>query len=152
MQMMRRMNIPLPRAFSAPAEFIFNKDLCRLLQDDETHPEWLQVLVDEATKLSLHLDETTLQFESNRKINRLMSRLKDSPYDVNLLEMASDTITILQDLDLDLDLRRSQNVLFAISTNKYGAIAKEAKSGDSEAQKLIECFERLADRLNVVVN
>ncbi|MHC5059520.1 MAG: DUF3536 domain-containing protein [Planctomycetota bacterium] len=151
MQMMRRMNIPLPRAFAAPAEFIFNKDLGRLLQDDQTHPEWLQVLADEADKLSLHLDETTLQFESNRKINRLMTKLADSPYDVNLLEMSSDTVTILQGLNSDLDLRRAQNILFAIKINRYGAIAEKAESGEPEAQKIIECFQRLADRLKVAL-
>ena len=151
MQIMRNMNIPLPKSFSAPAEFILNSDLCRMLQDDEAHPEWLQTLAEQVAKLSLQLDKATLQFEANHKINRLMSRLENSPDDVNLLEMIGATIRVLQSLTLELDLQQAQNVLFAISMKKYSDINSRAESGEAQAQKWIEHFKNLALCLNVVV-
>ena len=148
---MRNMNIPLPKSFSAPAEFILNSDLCRMLQDDEAHPEWLQTLAEQVAKLSLQLDKATLQFEANHKINRLMSRLENSPDDVNLLEMIGATIRVLQSLTLELDLQQAQNVLFAISMKKYSDINSRAESGEAQAQEWIEHFKNLALCLNVVV-
>jgi len=151
MQVMRGMNIPLPKALSAPAEFIVNEDLCRVIQDDKADLNRLQALTDEASKLSLQLDEATLRFEASRKINRLMCRLEDSPGDVNLLETVETTVRILLTLTSKLDLQTAQNVFFAIGKQMYPDMNKKADSGQNMAEKWVEYFRNLAHYLDVEV-
>lgn len=151
MQAMRGMGIPFPKALSASAEFILNQDLCKVIQDDESDLGRLQELVDEATRLSVQLDQATLRFEASRKINRLMNKLAGSPDDLKLLETIEATLGILRTIVLELDLQTAQNVLFAISRGEYPAMSKKAELGDSIAKKWVEHFEKLADYLDVKV-
>jgi len=70
MLMFRGMNMPLPKALSVPAEFILNQDLCSVIAADEIDIDRLQSLTDDALRLSLELDETTLRFEASHRMNR----------------------------------------------------------------------------------
>jgi len=148
-QVMRGMNIPLPKALSTPAEFILNQELCRVIDDEESRPEQLQALADEASRLSLQLDQATLRFEADHKINRLMEKLEGSPDDVNLLETIEATLRILGALISELDLQMAQNVFFAISRRKYPDMSKKADSGDELAKRWIEHFRNLGGYLGV---
>jgi len=151
MRVMRGMNIPLPKALSAPAEFILNEHLRRVIQDDKADLGQLQALADEANKLSLQLDEATLRFEASRKINRLMRKLEDLPSDVNLLETIGTTIRIILTLTSKLDLKAAQNVFFTISKQVYPDMNKKADSGQTVAKKWVEHFRNLAHYLDVEV-
>jgi hypothetical protein len=149
MQMMRGMNIFLPKALSTPAEFVLNQDLCRVIQKDEIDLERLQVLVDEANKLSLQLDEETLRFVASHKVRRFMDRLENSPEDVELLEMIEVTIKILMTLVSDIDVQTAQNIFFNISKEKYPQMKRKADMGELSAKKWLEHFGNLAHHLGV---
>ena len=151
MQVMRGMNIPLPKALSAPAEFIINQGLCRILQDGQINLDRLQSLSDEADRLSLQLDQDTLRFEAARKINRLMSLFEKSPDDVSLLETIEVTIRILKTLTPKLDLQIAQNLFFSVSRKEHADMTKKADSGDQTAKKWGQHFENLAQYLGVKV-
>jgi alpha-amylase/alpha-mannosidase (GH57 family) len=151
MQIMRGMNMPLPKALSAPAEFVLNQEICRELRDAESDLAKLRRLVDEADRLSLKLDETTIRFEAARKINRLMDRLESSPDDVGILEIIEATLGILSAMDSHLDLQKAQNVFFSICSQKYPDMNKKADSGDERAKKWVHHFQNLARYLDVCV-
>jgi alpha-amylase/alpha-mannosidase (GH57 family) len=151
MQLMRGMNIPLPRALSASAEFVLNQDLRRLIQQDQTDLNRMRGLVDEATRLSLRLDEPTLSFETSRKINCLMERFEASPDDIGLLETIETTLKILSNLVAQLDLQKAQNIFFGINKQIYPAMKKKADSGDTLAKRWIEHFANLAQYMGVKV-
>jgi hypothetical protein len=151
MQAMRGMNMPLPKALAAPAEFILNEDLCKMIRDEQTNLEQLQALADEATRLSLQLDNATIQFEAGRKIDRLMTRLAETPEDVGLLEHIEATIKIMLTILTELDLQSAQNVFFGISKMTFPRMRDKAKSGDQPARKWIEQFGNLAHYLGVIV-
>jgi hypothetical protein len=151
MQLMRGMNIPLPRALSASAEFILNQDLCRLIRQDETDLNRMRGLVDQATRLSLRLDEPILSYETSHKINSLMERFEDAPDDVGLLETIETTLEILSTLSAQLDLQKAQNIFFGINKEKYPGIKKKADSGDLVAKKWIDHFANLAQYMGVKV-
>jgi len=151
MQAMRGMNIPLPKALATTAEFILNEDLCKLIRDEHTNLERLQVLADEATRLSLQLDTATIQFEASRKVNRLMTQMEDSPVNVDLLETIETTVRILLTIVTELDLQTAQNVFFDISKKTYPQVSKRAQAGDDAAQKWVEHFRKLARYLGVAV-
>ncbi|KPK77809.1 MAG: glycoside hydrolase [Phycisphaerae bacterium SM23_30] len=150
-QIMRGMNMPLPKALSTPIEFILNKDLCEVIRDDEIDLKQLKKLVDEANKLSLPLDETTLRFEASRKINQLMYKLEHAPGDVELLEKIVTTLKMLLGISSKLDLQAAQNVFFAISRENYPVLFQKAMRSDKQAQEWIEHFKDLAQHLGVKV-
>jgi hypothetical protein len=151
-QIMRGMHIPLPRALAAPAEFILNQDLCKVIESDETDVEQLGKLASEAIKLPLQLDTATIRFEASGKINSLMGKFEDSPDDVVLLEKISAMLGILLTIVPELDLQPAQNVLFKVSKEEYPAMVKKAEAGEQTAKSWCEHFRTLANYLGVKVD
>jgi alpha-amylase/alpha-mannosidase (GH57 family) len=151
MQAMRGMNMPLPRALSTPAEFVLNEDLCKMIREEPTPLDRLQVLTEEASRLSLELDKPILQFEAGKKINRLMTRFAEKPEDPKILKTIEATIRILLTIVTELNVQASQNVLFDISKKTYPQMSQKAKAGDAEAQKWTEHFKNLGQYLGVSV-
>jgi alpha-amylase/alpha-mannosidase (GH57 family) len=151
MQAMRGMNMPLPKALAAPAEFILNEDLCKMIREEHTNLDRLAVLADEAARLSLELDKETLQFEAGRKIDGLTNRLAETPEDIELLENIEATIKILLTIVTELDLHTAQNVFFEISKKTFPQMRQKAQAGELTAKKWIEHFGNLSNYLGVIV-
>jgi hypothetical protein len=151
MQVIRGMNMPLPKAISMPVEFILNNDLCKVLREDKSDLRQLKKLVDEAARLSLQLDESTLRFEASRKIGRLMEELGNSPDDVELLKTIGATFKMLLTIVSGLALQTAQNVFFRISKENYPDMNKKAEAGDQSAKKWVEYFINLAQHLDVKI-
>jgi alpha-amylase/alpha-mannosidase (GH57 family) len=151
MQMIRNMNMPLPKALSAPAEFILNEDLCAEIQAVEIDLDRLRVLADEAERLSLSLDKERLSFEGSHKINSLAGRWADAPEDTDLLWSIEKSLEILRTITPQMDLQYAQNVFFTIAKQKYPEMKRKAQAADEEAAKWVEHFGNLAQRLGLVV-
>jgi hypothetical protein len=152
MQIMKDMNIPLPRALSAPAEFILNKDLIKVIHDDGANLKQLRKLAEQATRLSIQLDEATLSFEASHKVNNLMRRFEKAPDDLKLLERIESMLQILLTIISKLDLQTAQNVFFALTKSTYPNLKQMADSGDKTAKKWVEHFKSLAQYLDVKVD
>jgi len=151
MQIMRGMNMPLPRALSTPAEFIINQDLCRAMQEEEVDIKQLRKFAEQAECLPLKLDETILRFEASRKINDMMRKLENTPKDIKMLEKIGMVLQILLELVDELDVQTAQNALFAISKDTYSEMCKKASSGDKTSKRWVELFKNLAHYLGVKV-
>jgi len=151
MQMIRNMNMPLPRALAGPAEFIITEDLSRQIRADKIDISRLQGLVEEAARLSLDLDRERLKFESGRKISRLMGQLEKSPEDTQLLQSIERTLEILKSVAADMDLQHAQNIFFTIAKDKYPQVKSKAESGEPRAQDWVESFKNLAQYLGLAV-
>jgi hypothetical protein len=151
MQAMRGMNMPLPKALSTPAEFILNEDLCKTIQNEPINLDKLQILAEEATRLSLQLDKPTIQYEADKKINLLMTQFADSPADVGLLETAETTFKILLTVVTELNIQKAQNIFFDISKKTYPDMVNKAQAGDQAAQKWAQHFRNLGQYLGVTV-
>lgn len=151
MQMIRNMNMPLPKALSAPAEFILNEDLCAEIQADAVDVNHLRNLADEAERLSLSLDKERLSYEGSHRINALMDQLADRSEDVNLLCSIEESLEILRTLTFTLDLQNAQNVFFNIAKRKWPAMKRRAAAEDEEAAKWVEHFGNLAHHLGLAI-
>jgi alpha-amylase/alpha-mannosidase (GH57 family) len=153
MQAMRGMNIPLPKALAAPAEFIINEAICKIIRDERDEYshllDHLQILSDEATRFSLQLDKPTIQFEAGKKINRLMTLFKETPENTKLLETIEATVRILMSIVTELNIQAAQNVLFDLSKKTYLEMNKKSNAGDQAAKLWIEHFTKLARYLGV---
>jgi alpha-amylase/alpha-mannosidase (GH57 family) len=151
MQIMRGMNMPLPKALSTPAEFVLNEDLRRTIQEEDVDIKRLKSFTREAMRLQLKLDETTLRFEVSRKINNMMERLKNSPHNIEMLEKVGAILQVLSAMVDELDIQAAQNALFAISKTTYPQINDKASSDDEASKKWVRSFRNLAQYLNVKV-
>jgi alpha-amylase/alpha-mannosidase (GH57 family) len=148
--MLRSMNMNLPKALAAPAEFILNQDLCNVIRADEIDIHRLKDLTDEAARLSLQLDKETLKFEASVKINDLMEIFEQSREDIQMLSTIESALKILKGIVPDMDLQLAQNLFFTIAKEKYPQMKKAAEQ-DKKAAKWVELFELIAGHLGLVV-
>jgi len=151
MHLMRGMGIPLPKALAAAAEFVINQDLLKAILSDPVDLERLKDLTDEAARLSVPLDQQTLQFEAGHRINGLMDRLEEIPDDVALLETTEATLRILSTVVAGADVQAGQNVLFGLSKDLYAQKQRQAAAGDGQAQTWVRYFQRIAQHLGMGV-
>ena len=151
MQMIRTMNMPLPKALSAPAEFILQRDLCWEIEADPLNMKRLTNLVDEARRLSLNLDIETINFEAARRISQLMNELIEEPEDLELLLQIEQLLSILNQITGDLDLQNPQNIFYSIAKNIYPNILKKANANDEDAGKWVDHFRNLAQHLDLEI-
>ena len=151
MAMIRNMNMPLPKALSAPAEFILNEDICAAIQADGMDLNRLRDLADEAERLSLALDRERLSFEASHKINNMASIWEGTPEDLELLWSIEKGLEILRTLTPEMDLQHAQNVFFRISRHKYPEMKKRAAAADEKAASWVEHFGHLAQRLGLAI-
>ena len=150
MHMIRNMNMPLPKALSAPSEFILNQDICAAIQADTMDLKRLRNLAEEVERLSLSLDRERLSFEGSRKINSLASHWQETPENLGLLGSIEEGLEILRLLTPQMDLQHAQNVFFTIGKTKYPEM-KKAAAGDAKAAEWVEHFGHLAQRLGLAI-
>jgi alpha-amylase/alpha-mannosidase (GH57 family) len=151
MAMIRNMNMPLPKALSAPAEFILNEDICAAIQADRIDLTRLSDLAEEAERLSLTLDRERLAFEASHKINNMASIWEGSPEDLDLLWSIEKGLEILRGLTPELDLQHAQNVFFTIGKDKYPEMKRKVAAGDEKAASWVAHFGDLAERLGLAI-
>jgi hypothetical protein len=119
------------------------------MRSEENDLDRVQALVNEAGRLSLNLDETTLGFEATNKINRLMDKFLGSSNNLELLERIKNTLQVLFEINARLDLQKAQNIFFELSRKKYPAMLKKARIKNKSAKQWIAHFEDLAGFLSI---
>jgi hypothetical protein len=152
MQMIRTMNMPLPKALSTPAAFIVQQDLCAEIDAEPLNIKRLNNLVEEAQRLSLDLDIKTINFEAARRISRLMNQLIEQPEDMELLLGIEQLLSVLNRIAEEMDLQNPQNVFYSISKNIYPGILKKAEADDKDAARWVEHFRNLAQHLDLEIS
>jgi len=151
MLMLRNMNMNLPKALAAPAEFILNQDLCEVIQAEEINIDRLKELTDEAERLSLQLDKATLRYETSAKINNLMGMFEQSRDDIQRLSTIESVLKILRGIVPDMDLQLAQNLFFTIGKEKYPEMKEKTAAQDEEAVNWVQLFELVAGHLGLVI-
>jgi len=149
MQVMREMHIPLPKAFVTTTELLISTDIRRELKNEELDFERIEKLAEEVKRWSLELDRKGLGFFASQRINSLMQRFSQTPFNVTLLETIENVFRILTALALQLDLWKAQNIYFSIGTQRYDEMEEKSNKGDTRAKKWLKHFNKLGEYLNV---
>ncbi len=144
-----QMQLRLPSALSATVSFVINTDLRLALEQEEPEPVRLHHLVDEAERWEIDVDRTTLGFVAGHRCNELMEAFQDDPDDITLLTALDGILATMQRLSVTLDVWPVQNMYFLIGKKLYSERRKQAESGDADAQRWVEHFERLSEFLQV---
>lgn len=151
MQMIRTMNMPLPKALSAPAEFILQHDLCEEIHTEPVNIKRLSNLVDEAQRFSLNLDIPTINFEAGHRVNQLMDCLIEKPEDLDFLLQIERLLSVLNRITEGIDFQNSQNVFYSIAKNIYPKMLTKVESQDENAGQWVQHFRNLAQQLGLEI-
>ena len=151
---MRNLNIPLPTIFLATVEFILNKDLARVLREDQWDRDMLRRSLDEFRRWAGQIDTSRLSFLASHKIEHLVGRLAENGggQSQDFLARIEELFQALDGLDVEFDLWKPQNIYFYLVNNHLLSDMKvRAGRGEAQAAKWVESFLRVGDRLRLKV-
>ena len=137
----------LPKALVTAIEFILSRDLIELLEKERIDVKQIEKIVEDLKRCSLELDKRMVGFVATRTINKLMSRLAESPQDFELLKTLESLVRILHILPIDLNLWRAQNHFYAINKNFLNG-GKEHEQM-SFAKQRRDLFQSLGNLLSI---
>jgi alpha-amylase/alpha-mannosidase (GH57 family) len=146
MQVMKNLGVAMPPVLGDIRKYILNSELEKGIEDIDTQK--LQNLADEIGKWPVDLDPA-LVLTAGRNVERLMNNLKEKPDDVAVLQTISSLVKMLNDIHLEPNLWKSQNILFAVSRQHFGGMRERADKGDGAALKWLELFQGLENYMHV---
>ena len=147
MQAMKDMQIPLPKALSAPAEFVLNADWRKLLESDDLDPGPLARLLGEFRLWSFEPDPVSARYLAGRKVHRIVGLWASGPGDAASLRSAESFLALLTPLTPDLDLPPSQDIFFRVGRTIFSNMEASAGRGEPSAREWVESFLALGRRL-----
>jgi alpha-amylase/alpha-mannosidase (GH57 family) len=150
-QVIKQLHIPLPKVLANTVLVMLNKDLLDVLGAEVINFKRLEELVSEVKEWSLEIDKVTLGFVVNQKINDIMLKFLENPYEIKHLEILERIFRTLLPLHLSLDLWKAQNIYYSVGKKFYNSIKEKVASGNATAKKWIEYFDKLGEYLRVKV-
>jgi hypothetical protein len=150
MRFLTTLNIPLPKAFYAAAEFVLNGYLRRALEEEDVDVERVRVLLDTARLEGVSLDTATLEFAYRHNLERMAERLLANPTEIPLKRLAN-AASLIGALPFGVDLWKIQNIYYRILETVYPKIVRQKSRGHESAQQWVDRFEALGRKLTVRV-
>ena len=118
--------IPVPKAFMAAAEFTLNTDLRRLLEDGMPGvAAHVPATLREFERWGVEPDSVGLEFAFRKRLERLMSKLAESPAEQGIFAEIEDCLSALALLPFETNLWQVQNVYFRIAGDMKGSKDKD---------------------------
>jgi len=145
-------NIPPPQALLAAAQYVMDMDLIRSFEKEDTDGSVIQTLLESARLQGISLDSATLEITIRRRLESMMNRLLAAPADIRLLGEIEAIAHLLKALPFDVNLRRIQNIYYAIMKSYYPDCLEKASQENKEVQQWIGLFKSLGDILKVSVS
>ncbi len=151
LDVMRQMNIPLPRVFARIAEMIHDADIQKEVQAEDPDVEQLKRSIEEIHRWSLEPDRQTISFSASKRINSIMAEWRENPSDSKPLLIASELMDALSPLGLSYNFWIAQNIYFTKGRELIETMQKRAEEKDLHAQEWLEAFNTFGYHLNVKV-
>ena len=152
MRFLTSLGMPQPHRFEIAAEFTLNADLRQAMESDSLDRERIYALLDEATKAGVELDEATLEFAIRRKIERLTSRFREQPADLNHLQALDLAVELAGSMPFEVNLWTAQNDYYETMQDLYPDFLAKGDHGDETAQAWVNQFRALGEKLRVRVD
>jgi len=150
MRFLTDLNIPLPPAFHAAAEFVLNGYLREILAREDIDTERVRSLLEAAKFEGVRLDSATLEFAYRQNIERLIERFVADPTEV-CLSLLGNAVSLLDDLPFSVNLWKVQNSYYQVLQTVYPKMVERSARGDEPAQAWIDSFRKLGHKLVVRV-
>jgi alpha-amylase/alpha-mannosidase (GH57 family) len=141
------MTVPPPPIFRRTAEVALNLHLRMAADQDELSMTQIQRLVDEAVRVGVHLDATTLSFKFAQMLERRAAEWEGSPESLERLERLRDAAAMARNLPFDVPLWKAQNAWYRQKLDRLPSVLQQQMDGDAAARRWVETFEALGETL-----
>lgn len=148
MHIKKDIRTPLPKALSMIAEFVLNRDLYEILENEDLDIEHLERVVFEIKRWSFMRDKEKISVIATKRITSLMQRVAERPEDLEVIKTAVLAIKILKVLLLNLELWKAQDLFFAVRRRVYD---KMTKKKDNHSKLWLSFFRDLEGVLEVEI-
>jgi hypothetical protein len=149
MRYITNLGIPLPKGFSAAADFVVNHQLRQALEYPIVDPKRLLGLLRSARLEGVVLDGASLEYAYRQSLEKSAGTLFGEP-SLAALEKFHVAAGLLQHLPFAVDLWKVQNLFFQLLP-RYRDEQKAAFAGDDSASAWVERFRDLGGLLRVKV-
>jgi hypothetical protein len=143
-------DLPLPSAFRMAAEFVLNRDLREALTG-ELELARAMSLLEEAHATGVKLDQEGLAYVIALALERVGLAWQKQPDRTEYLDQWVALAGLADALPFDVNLWRTQNVLYEILQSDYPAMRGRAEAGDADAALSVRLITELGQRLSVAV-
>jgi alpha-amylase/alpha-mannosidase (GH57 family) len=150
MRFLTDLNIPLPPAFHAAAEFVLNGYLREILAREDIDTERVRSLLESAKFEGVRLDGATLEFAYRQNLHQLTARFVADPSEERL-RWLSNAVSLLDDLPFSVNLWKVQNGYYQALQTIYPQMIERSGRGNEPAQSWLKSFKNLGLRLAVKV-
>ncbi|MFP4587063.1 MAG: DUF3536 domain-containing protein [Desulfohalobiaceae bacterium] len=147
-----RIQSSLPRTLRVTAETVINSEFAQLLEQETVDLDRIQELIQNAQDWGIELESASLGFKAGWYIDSHMQKLLNSPEDMELMQHVLQLLSSLEPLKLDLNLWKSQNIIFELARRLHTKKTMAARHGDQEARNWVELMRSLAEQLAVNIS
>ncbi|HEX9788710.1 MAG TPA: glycoside hydrolase, partial [Candidatus Binatia bacterium] len=144
------LGIPLPKGFSAAADFVLNNQLRAALEQPAIDLKRVIGLLEAARLEGVTLETAALEFTYRQSLERLAAALA-AEGSLSALERLQDAMHILPHLPFTVDLWQVQNFYFQLLTRHYPFQREAQRRGEETARRWIACFQDLGRMLRIKV-
>jgi alpha-amylase/alpha-mannosidase (GH57 family) len=137
--------IPLPKSLETAAEFALNTSLRKLLEAQPFDRERFSLLLDQAKRLRIPLDQAGLGYKMKERIEGTADQFRRQPRDFSLLRELETAIDAALSLPFEIDFWKVQNTFSEVWRKECGPLQKRV---DQEAQTWCERFMNLGEKLS----
>ena len=143
-----RLGIPLPKVLQIAAEFDLNMQLRRLLESDAVALPEVEARLRESKDERVALDETTLM-SLESAIVRAAERFREDPVDIDRLESYDSLMSIVREMQINVNLRKPQTDYYSMMATVRPAIAATATENNGTSERWVELFDALGEKLSI---
>lgn len=151
MRFLTDLGIPLPKGFSAAAEFVLNSHLRAALEQPSIDGQRVARLFESAKEEGVALDTVPLEFAYRRSLERAATALLAQP-SFSALQQLLDAANFLQRLPFKVNLWQVQNTFYQLLKREYSKQRDAQQLGDETARRWLACFEDLSRILGIKIS
>jgi alpha-amylase/alpha-mannosidase (GH57 family) len=152
MRFLSDLDLRMPEAFRASAEYVLNADLRRVLEADPLDISRVHRVLDQVRASQVQLDVPGLTLTFERALVRLAVHVWQNPDELRSLQTLEDLTHVADSVAGDVDLWKVQNIYFDLMEDQLPRKVRAAEHGAQDSAAWVASFTRLADRLGVHIS
>jgi hypothetical protein len=152
MNFLSSISIPIPKPIFLAVEHIINVDMRRAFEKEEVDTEKLKRLILESNRWGIHLDRAAIEYDVSLWVTSLMEKITQDPMNLSLFLKIPNVLELLEPISLNLNFWKAQNAFLSLKEHLKGEMEEKVKKGDTSAEKWLDAFNELGEKLRVKVN
>jgi hypothetical protein len=145
------LSLPVPNASRRASEYVINIDMRKIFEGEEIDLKKLDRLILESQKWPVSIDKSLIAYVAALWINTMMVRIKKEPENIAFIEHLLAVAGMIEPLELDMNLWKSQNMYFELKKSTYPEMLTQRGHGNGDGEQWLAAFTRLGDYLQLEV-